>query len=142
MDLYPAASLTNLRARTQFWYAFAALRSFVDSFPFACFISLLDHHNKEDGHRRASHESTPHFRPAPPSARPRQASTETSSSHIQDVPNSEIQRLPRNRKAMNAAGRVNRPMTSRTPREISVKACSGAAIAALLTTRLITAFHT
>src|ERR1700757_3591751 len=118
MDLDPAPSLPNLRARARFWYACAALWSFVDSFPFAGLISLVDYHNNEDGHRRASHESTPPFRPAPPSARPRHASTETSSSHIQDVPNSEIQRLPRNRKAMNAAGREHKATTRRNPQTL------------------------
>src|ERR1700757_4060241 len=100
-----------------------------------------DHHHGEDGHRCDSHASTPHLRPARPIASPSDASTGTSSSQIHAVPHSEIQRLPRYRKATNATGRVSRPMTSRIPREISVKACIGAAIAAWLAARPITAFH-
>src|SRR5258705_4131731 len=85
------------------------------------------HHHGEDGHRWASHASTPHFRPARPIASPSDASTGTSSSQIHEVPYSEIQRLPRNRKATIAAGLVTKPMTSRIPREISVMPCRGAA---------------
>src|SRR5215475_14125717 len=87
----------------------------------------LGYHHGDDGHRSDNHPSTPHLRPARPIASPRHASTGTSSSHIHEVPNSESQRLPRNRKATNAAGRVRRPMTSRIPSEISVKPWSGAA---------------
>jgi len=65
----------------------------------------------------------------------------TNSSHIHAVPHSEIHRLPRNRKATNAAGRVSRPMTSRMPSDISVKPCMGAAIVAWLAASPITAFH-
>src|SRR5258707_15700470 len=69
--------------------------------------SRPDHHNSEDGHRSANHASTPHFRPALPIARPSDANTGTSGSQIHEVPHSEIQRLPRNRNATNAAGRVS-----------------------------------
>src|SRR3977135_4096311 len=93
-------------------------------------VNLADHHHGEDGHRCDSHASTPHLRPARPIASPSDATTGTSSSQIHEVPNSEIQRLPRNRNATNAAGRVSRPMTSRIPREISVMPCMGAAIEA------------
>src|SRR5579862_3686353 len=82
-----------------------------------------DYQKREEGHRCASHASTPHLRPALPIASPSDAITGTSSSQIHDVPHSEIQRLPRYRKATNAAGRVSRPMTSRMPRPISVTAC-------------------
>ena len=78
---------------------------------------------------------------ARPIASPSDASTGTSSSQIQDVPNSETQRLPRYRKAIRATGRVSRPMTSRIPSEISITACSGAAMAAWLTMIPITHFH-
>src|SRR6202158_58019 len=100
-----------------------------------------DHHHGEDGHRCDSHASTPHLRPALPIASPSDAITGTSSSHIHEVPHSEIQRLPRYRKATNAAGRVSRPMTSRIPRPIYVMACIGAAIAAWFAARPITAFQ-
>src|SRR5580704_7368960 len=100
-----------------------------------------DYHHGEDGHRCASHASTPHLRPARPTASPSDAITGTSSSQIQEVPHSETQRLPRYRKATNAAGRVSRPTMSRTPREISVTACMGAAIAAWLAASAITDFH-
>src|SRR6201993_2850667 len=100
-----------------------------------------DHDHGEDGHRSDSHASTPHLRPARPIASPSDATTETSSSQIHEVPNSEIQRLPRNRNATNAAGRVTRPMRSRIPREISVIACIGAAIAAWFAASPITAFQ-
>jgi hypothetical protein len=103
--------------------------------------SSLNHHHNEDGRRCANHASTPHLRPARPTASPRDASTGTSSSHIHPVPHSEIQRLPRNRKATNATGRVSRPTMSRIPRDISVMACKGAAIAAWLAIRPMTAFH-
>src|SRR6202166_3488983 len=88
------------------------------------------HHHGEDGHRRDSHASMPHLRPARPITSPSDAITGTSSSQIHAVPHSETQRLPRYRNATKATGRVNRPITSRIPREISVIACSGAAIAA------------
>src|ERR1700760_1665438 len=104
-------------------------------------VTWPDHHHGEDGQRCESHASTPHLRPAHPIATPRDASTETRSSQIHAVPHSETQRLPRYRKATNAAGRVNRPITSRMPREISSVACIGAAIAAWLAARLITAFQ-
>src|SRR5437773_3361972 len=104
-------------------------------------LNLPNHHHGEDGHRCDSHASTPHLRPARPIASPSDASTGTSSSQIHAVPHSEIQRLPRYRKATNAAGRVSRPMTSRIPREISVVACIGAAIAAWFAARPITAFQ-
>src|SRR5258708_30868085 len=84
---------------------------------------FFDEHQNEDDPRCASHASTPHLRPARPTASPRDASTGTSSSHIHDVPHSEIQRLPRNRKATNAAGRVNRPMTSRMPNKTPFTPC-------------------
>src|SRR5215470_10549519 len=100
-----------------------------------------DHHNGEEGHRCDNHASTPHLRPALPMASPSDANTGTSSSQIHDVPHSEIQRLPRYRKATNAAGRVSSPMTSKIPREISVRACMGAAIAAWLAASPITAFQ-
>src|SRR3954463_15927715 len=87
----------------------------------------LGYHHGEDGLRWASSASMPQARPARPNARPRHASTETSNSQIQDVPHSEIQRLPRKRNATKAAGRVNNPKSSRIPREISVIACMGAA---------------
>src|SRR5215471_3515692 len=103
--------------------------------------SLPDHHHGEDGQRCDSHASTPHFRPARPIESPSEATTGGRSSQIQEVPNSETQRLPRKRKATNAAGRVNRPSTSRIPREISVTPCTGAAIEAWLAARAITAFH-
>src|ERR1700737_5517636 len=83
----------------------------------------------EDGHRCDSQASTPHLRPARPIASPSDASTGTSSSQIHEVPHSEIQRLPRNRKATIAAGRVSRPMTSRTPRESSGRPRLGAPFA-------------
>src|SRR5438477_13055833 len=104
-------------------------------------VNWPDYHHGEDGHRRASHASTPHLRPACPIARPSDASTGTSSSQIHAVPHSETQRLPRYRNATNAAGRVSRPMMSRIPRAISVIACMGAAIAAWFAARPITAFH-
>src|SRR4029077_9119176 len=88
------------------------------------------HHHGEEGQRRARNASTPHARPARPTASASDASTGTSSSQIQDVPHCEIQRLPRKRNATKATGRVSRPTTSRIPREISVIACRGAAIAA------------
>src|ERR1700757_5014482 len=100
-----------------------------------------DHHHGEDGHRCDSHASTPHLRPARPIESPSDATTGTSSSQIHAVPHSEIQRLPRNRNATNAAGRVTNPMTSTIPREISVMPCMGAAIAAWFAARPITAFH-
>src|ERR1700692_3960816 len=100
-----------------------------------------DHHHGEDGHRCDSHASTPHLRPARPIASPSDATPGTSSSQIHEVPYSEIHRLPSNRNATNAAGRVTRPMTSRMPREISVIACIGAAIAAWFAARPITAFQ-
>src|ERR1700688_4405771 len=100
-----------------------------------------DHHHGEDGHRCDSHASTPHLRPALPIASPSDASTGTNSSQIHEVPHSEIQRLPRYRKATNAAGRVRRPMTSRIPREISLIAWIGAAIAAWLAASAMTDFH-
>src|SRR5207302_3732655 len=105
-------------------------------------VRLVDHHHGEDGQRSDSQASMPHLRPALPIARPSEASIGTSSSQIHAVPHSETQRLPRYRKATKAAGRVSRPMTSRTPSEISVRACMGAAIAAWLAARPITAFHT
>ena len=83
----------------------------------------FNHHHGEDGHRCASRASTPHFRPARPTASASDASTGTSSSQIQAVPHSETHRLPRYRNATKATGRVSRPMTSRIPREISVIAC-------------------
>src|ERR1700758_3680749 len=101
-----------------------------------------DHHQGEDGQRCESHESTPHLRPAHPMATPSDASTETSNSQIHAVPHSETQRLPRYRKAINAAGLVNRPVTSRIPSEISSMACIGAATAAWFAARAITAFQT
>ncbi len=58
------------------------------------------------------------------------ASTGTSSSQIHAVPHSETHRLPRYRNATRATGRVSKPTTSSVPREISVRACIGAAIAA------------
>src|SRR5579863_9553661 len=103
-------------------------------------IAQSNHHG-EEGQRSASHASRPHFRPALPIASPSDAITGTSSSQIHAVPHSETQRLPRYRKATNAAGRVSRPMISRIPREISVTACNGAAIAAWLAARPITAFQ-
>src|SRR5215469_18864701 len=99
------------------------------------------HHHREDGHRSDSQASTPHLRPAHPIARPSEATTGTRSSQIHEVPNSETQRLPRYRKATNAAGRVSRPRTSRIPRESSVTPWIGAAIEAWLAARPITAFH-
>ncbi len=53
------------------------------------------HHHGEDGERRASRESTPHARPARPTASPSDAITGTSSSQIHAVPHSDTQRLPR-----------------------------------------------
>ncbi len=84
----------------------------------------------------------PKARPARPMAKPSETITGTNSSQIHEVPHSEIQRLPRNRKATEAAGRVSKPRTSSTPSEISVIACMGAAIAAWLAADAITAFHT
>src|SRR6266850_5263925 len=104
-------------------------------------VNLPNHHQGEDGHRCDSHASTPHFRPARPIASPSDAITGTSSSHIHEVPNSEIQRLPRKRNATNAAGRVSRPMSSRTPREISVNPCIGAEMEAWLAASAITDFQ-
>src|SRR6202167_3510602 len=104
-------------------------------------VNRPNYHHGEDGHRCDSHASTPHLRPALPIASPSDASTGTNSSQIHEVPHSEIQRLPRYRKATNAAGRVRRPMTSRIPRAISVMACIGAAIAAWFAARPITAFQ-
>src|SRR5580693_7981774 len=100
------------------------------------------HHHGENGQRSAKRASMPHLRPARPIASASDASTGTRSSQIQAVPHSETQRLPRYRNATKAAGRVSRPMTSRIPREISVTACMGAAIAAWLAANAITAFHT
>src|ERR1700723_501191 len=105
-------------------------------------LTWPNHHHGEDGHRCASHASTPHLRPALPIASPSDAITGTSSSQIHAVPHSDTQRLPRYRKAINATGRVNRPITSRIPREISSVACMGAAIAAWLAAKAINAFHT
>src|SRR5207302_3652511 len=104
--------------------------------------SAQTNHRGIDGHRCANHASTPHLRPALPIARPNDVSIGTSSSQIHDVPHSETQRLPRYKNATNAAGRVSRPITRRMPREISVIACIGAASAAWLAARPITAFHT
>src|SRR5215813_2717464 len=99
------------------------------------------YHNRESGRLRAKNESTPHARPAAPIAKPREARTGTSSSQIHDVPNSEIQRLPRNRNATNAEGRVNNAKISRIPTVISVRPCIGAAIEAWFAARPITAFQ-
>src|SRR5580700_1653556 len=104
-------------------------------------LTWPNYHHGEDGHRSDSHASTPQLRPARPIASASDAMTGTSNSQIHDVPHSEIQRLPRYRNATNAAGRVSRPMTSRTPREISVIACMGAAIAAWLAASAMTDFH-
>src|ERR1700723_322561 len=104
-------------------------------------LTWPNHHHGEDGHRCASHASTPHLRPALPIASPSDAITGTSSSQIHAVPHSDTQRLPRYRKATNAAGRVSRPMMSRMPREISVMACIGAAIAACLAASAMTDLH-
>src|ERR1700678_2166523 len=100
-----------------------------------------NHHHGEDGQRSASQASTPQVRPACPTESPSDATTGGNSSQIQEVPNSEIQRLPRNPKATKAAGRVSRPMISKTPREISVIACRGATIAAWLAINPMTAFQ-
>src|SRR6266536_3999798 len=104
-------------------------------------VNRLDHHQGEDGRRCASHASTPHLRPARPTAIPSDASTGTNSSQIHEVPHSEIHRLPRYRKATKAAGRASKPMTSNIPRQISVIACIGAAIAAWLAASAMTDFH-
>ncbi len=99
------------------------------------------YHQGAVGYLRASHASMPHVRPAQPIAKPSDASTGTSSSQIHAVPHSEIHRLARKRDATVAAGRVNSPSVSRTPSEISVTACAGAAIDALLAAKAITAFQ-
>src|SRR5215469_18885551 len=100
-----------------------------------------NHHHGEEGHLSDSRASMPQARPARPTASPREARTGTNSSQIHAVPHSETQRLPRYRNATAAAGRVNKPITSRIPSEISVTACMGAAIAAWLAATLITDFH-
>jgi hypothetical protein len=74
-------------------------------------------------------------------ASPSDASTGTSNSQTHAVPHSDIQRLPRYKNARKATGRVSRPNTSSTPKEISANACIGAAIAAWLAADAITAFH-
>src|SRR5215475_12089346 len=95
-------------------------------------VRWSDYNHGEDGHRSDSQASTPHLRPPRPIATPSNASTGTSSSQIQAVPHSDIQRLPRYRNATNAKGRVTRPIISRIPNEISARACIGAASAAWL----------
>src|SRR5262249_32828298 len=100
-----------------------------------------DHHHSEEGQRSANQASTPHLRPALPTARPNDASTGTSSSQIHAVPHSETQRLPRYKKDTKAAGRDSRPRMSSMPREIWGRACMGAAMAAWLAARPMTAFQ-
>src|SRR5215468_2593742 len=102
---------------------------------------LGGYHNRESGRLRAKNASTPHARPAAPMTNPSEARTGTSNSQIHDVPNSEIHKLPRNKNAINAAGRVNKPKTSRIPTVISVKPCIGAAIEAWFAARPITDFQ-
>ena len=69
----------------------------------------------EDGRRRASKASTPHVRPAAPTATPSDASTGTSSSHIHDGAPLRHPKAPEEQKRDKATGRVNRPMTSSMP---------------------------
>src|SRR6185437_13561788 len=52
---------------------------------------IAHYHHDDEGRRRASNASTPHALPARPTARASDASTGTSSSHIHEVPHSEIQ---------------------------------------------------
>src|SRR5947209_2775176 len=102
---------------------------------------MLRYHNRQDGKRLANHASTPQVRPPLPTARPRQATTGTRSSHIQDVPHSDTHKLARNTEATNATGRVSKPRMSKTPSEISVNPCSGAANAAWLAAIPMTHFQ-
>src|ERR1700722_10272150 len=60
------------------------------------------YHQREDGLLRAKKASTPHVRPALPTESASEARTETRSSQIHAVPNSEIHKLPRSANATSA----------------------------------------
>jgi hypothetical protein len=79
-------------------------------------FTSVRYHYREDGRLRDKNASRPQVRPASDTI------TGTNSSHIHAVPHSEIHRLERYAKATSATGRVKRPSTNSTPREISVTA--------------------
>src|SRR5246127_3151724 len=85
-------------------------------------LPLLSYHQSDDGRLRDKNASTPQVRPAVPTNSASEAIIGTNSSHIHAVPHSETHRLERNANATSAAGRVHRPSSSSTPREISVAA--------------------
>src|ERR1700739_1125612 len=86
-------------------------------------FTSVRYHHREDGRLRDKNASRPQVRPAAPTASASETITGTNSSQIHPIPHSETHRLARYAKATRATGRVNRPSTSSTPREISVIAC-------------------
>src|ERR1700737_277442 len=78
------------------------------------------HQRGLDGYLFARNTSTPSVLPALPITSARATAIGTSSSQIHAVPHSETHKVVRKRKAAKATGRVNNPISKRTPNEISV----------------------